>query len=95
MRAWLLGSLPLLQRSHTVTAGSAVASWHGQSDAHPHLLTQIQWAVCRDGVGTAALSRAIKDAAATGVKVGEARRLLKLMQVRLLLVPVISGALHL
>lgn len=35
---------------------------------------------CRDGVGTAALSRAIKDAAAAGVKVGEARRLLKLMQ---------------
>lgn len=37
---------------------------------------------CRDGVGTAALSRAIKDAAAAGVKVGEARRLLKLMQAR-------------
>lgn len=32
-------------------------------------------------MGTAALSRAIKDAAAAGVKVGEARRLLKLMQV--------------
>ena len=35
---------------------------------------------CRDGVGTAHLSRAIKEAAAAGVKVGEARRLLKLMQ---------------
>ncbi len=31
-------------------------------------------------MGTAQLSRAIKEAAAAGVKVGEARRLLKLMQ---------------
>lgn len=34
----------------------------------------------RDGVGTSQLSRAIKEAAAAGCKVGEARRMLKLMQ---------------
>jgi hypothetical protein len=56
-------------------AREAVQRWRAAATAETRLSRAL-----RDGVGTAHLSRAIKEAAAAGVKVGEARRLLKLMQ---------------
>jgi hypothetical protein len=59
----------------TARAREAVHRWRVASAAEARLTRAL-----KDGVGTAHLSKAIKEAAAAGVKVGESRRLLKVMQ---------------
>ncbi|PSC75029.1 hypothetical protein C2E20_1867 [Micractinium conductrix] len=64
-----------LLTAEAARAREAVQRWRAAVAAEARLTRALS-----DGVGTAHLSRAIKEAAAAGVKVGEARRLLKLMQ---------------
>lgn len=64
-----------LLASDAAKSKEAVAQWQAASVAESKLERVLQ-----EGGGAAALSKAIKDATAAGVKVTEARRILKLMQ---------------